>query len=30
MSEENVTRRRVGRPPGAYGPYKKKNDDTEF
>jgi hypothetical protein len=30
MSGENVTRRRVGRPSGAYGPYKKRNDNTEF
>ena len=30
MSDENVTRRRVGRPSGAYGPYKKRNDNTEF
>jgi hypothetical protein len=29
MSQDYVTKRRVGRPAGAYGPYKKKSEDIE-
>ena len=30
ISKEYVTKRKVGRPAGPYGPYKKRNDETDF